>query len=128
MATKPNHVFTRANIPTINSYCGLNISTETETGSLGPTSTLTPTPPPSTTTWPTKLPPTTPLSLDKAITEEKVLLHAITAMAEQLEQLLNREPNPEPDSGPNPESLTLNHSGELNCLEALILFIFLIIH
>ena len=97
MATKPNHVFTRANIPTINSYCGLNISTETEPESLGTTSTLTPTPRPPT----IKLPATTPLSLEKAITEEKVLLHAITAMAEQLEQLLNREPNPEPDSEPN---------------------------
>ena len=103
MATKPNHVFTRANIPTINSYCGLNISTETEPESLGTTSTLTPTPRPPTTTWSLtlKLPATTPLSLEKAITEEKVLLHAITAMAEQLEQLLNREPNPEPDSEPN---------------------------
>ena len=134
MATKPVHEFTRAKIPIINTYCGLNISTETEPGSLGTTSIRTRSPPSPTPIWSstTKLPPTTSLPLEKAITEEfvvrvdttKVLLYATAAMAEQLEQSINRLP----DSGPNPESLTLNHSEELNGLEALIIFIFLIIH
>ena len=131
MATKPVHEFTRAKIPTINTYCGLNISTETEPGSLGTTSSWTRTTPFPMTTWPptTKLPPTTSLSLEKAMSGVYAQMPTTKNIETQMFSLgdpisqknSTSDPNPEPDSGPNPENLTLNHSEELNGLEALIM-------
>ena len=121
MATKPVHEFTRANIPIINAYCGLNISTETEPGSLGPTSAWTPTPRPPTTTWPstTKLPPTT---------LEKIVIHATTASAESSEQEEPLEPSSNGSPTVSRERYIVNHSEPVNGLKTLIIYLFLIVN
>ena len=143
MATKPVHEFTRANIPIINAYCGLNISTETEPGSLGPTSTWTPTPRPPTTTWPstTKLPPTMKLpqaTLEFATATEKeicvnvnttnILLHATTAKAESSDQEEQLEPAVNDSPTVSHKRYTINHSEEVNGLRTLIIYCFLIVN
>ena len=137
MATKPVHEFTRANIPIINAYCGLNISTETEPGSLGPTSAWTPTPRPPTTTWPltTKLPPTT-LEFEKLTGEEffvnvnttKIVLHATTASAESSEQEEPLEPSSNGSPTVSRERYIVNHSELANGLKTLIIYFFLIVN
>lgn len=148
MATKPVHEFTRANIPIINAYCGLNISTETEPGSLGPTSAWTPTPRPPTTTWPltTKLPPTT-LEFEKLTGEEffvnvnttKIVLHAITAKAESstessevtvsyISRITTDITTDKYPTDIKTVSNIVNHSEEVNGLKTLIIYFFLIVN
>ena len=135
MATKPVHEFTRANIPIINAYCGLDISPKSKPGSLGPTSAWTPTPWPSTTTWPstTKLPPTT-LEFEKPTGEffvnvntTKIVLNATTAKAESSTESSATDKYPK-DTGITTVSNIVNHSEEVNGLKTLIIYLFLIVN
>ena len=148
MATKPVHEFTRANIPIINAHCNLDISTKTEPGSLGPTSTWTPTPRTSTTTWlsTTKLPPTT-LEFEKPTGEEfvvnvnttKNVLHATTAKAESstessevtvsyISRITTDITTDKYPTDIKTVSNIVNHSEEVNGLKTLIIYFFLIVN
>ena len=154
IATKPVHEFTRARIPIINTYCGLNITTETKPESLSPTTawTLTPWPtskwpvwPPTTWSLTTKTSPSTNQSAESANSEDfvvkmnttKIVLHATTAKAEsstyelmETDGHIGQKPFPIPEKPGSPEAWLEqfeNHCEKLNGLRTLVMPIFLII-
>ena len=147
IATKPVHEFTRARIPIINTYCGLNITTETKPESLSsPTSAWTLTPWPTTTcSSTTKNPPPINQLLESATSEDfvvkvnttKIVLHATTAKAEsssydppETDGYVGKEPFPIPEKPGSPEAWLeqfVNYCGKLNGFGTLVMSVFLII-
>ena len=147
IATKPVHEFTRARIPIINTYCGLNITTETQPESLSsPTSAWTLTPWPTTTcSSTTKNPPPINQLSESATSEDfvvevnttKIVLHATTAKVEsptyellETDGHIGQKPFPIPEKPGSPEAWLEqfeNHCEKLNGLRTLVMPIFLII-